>query len=55
MDPRLVNGLVALTGIASAVAIAYVDDAEAKVALLGYAFTVLGYCTRRFGDVKGTP
>lgn len=55
MDHRLVNGLIALTGIASAIACAYVEDDGTKVALMGYAFTVLGYCKRRVGDVKATP
>lgn len=50
MHPVVVNGLIALTGIASAVAAVYVPDAEVKTALGGYAVFVLGYAIRRFGD-----
>lgn len=52
MDPRLVNGLVALTGVAAAVAAAYVDDVDSRIALVGYACAVFGYCKRRFGDLE---
>lgn len=54
MDPRLVNGLVALTGIAAAVA-AIFSDADTRLELGAYACTTLGYCIKRYGDLPHQP
>jgi len=51
MDPVIVNGFVALTGVASALSIAYVDVTNVQLALGGYAIFVLGYSIRKLGTV----
>ena len=49
MNPTIVNGLVAITGIFAAIGSNYTEG-NASDALLTYAVFVLGYAIRRFGD-----
>ena len=51
MDPVVVNGLIALTGIAAGVATGYVEG-DVQLAMAGYVILVFGYLKQRFGDEK---
>ena len=55
MDPVIVNGFVALTGVAAGVACAYVPTGDVRLAMGGYAVFVLGYVIQRFGSVNARP
>ena len=54
MHPVIVNGFIALTGIASGVACSYAAG-DVKLALGGYTIFVLGYVVKRFGDESYRP
>lgn len=49
MNPTVVNGIVAMTGICAAIGSAHTEG-NASDALLTYAVFVLGYAVKRFGD-----